>query len=156
MTSRTYALLESRKLSRTRVVPYPGLGPESTPELEFLRAVMFSACSPDSLLPPEIEIAERVIGQLAPGFLFVSQHQPEAPYWIDLAQTAGPARVARAPQPSPTIRFFGGGRAFADIDALIKQIRNSRDVPAIFTLGGACSPDIAIGVLEHLERGWSP
>jgi hypothetical protein len=156
MTSRTYALLETKKVARTKVVPYPGLGPESTPELEFLRAVMFSACSPDSLLPPEIEIAERVIGQLSSGFLFVSQHQPETPYWIDLAQAAGPARVARAPQPSPTIRFFGAGCAFAEIDAMIQNIRCSRDVPATFTLGGACSPDTAIGVLEHLERGWSP
>jgi hypothetical protein len=154
--ARIYALLESRKLVKTKVVPYPGLGPESTPELEFLRAVMFSACSPDSLLPPEIEIAERVIGQLSPGFLFASQHQPETPYWIDLAKTAGPARVARAPQPSPSIRFFGAGRAFAEIDAMVQDIRNTRDVPATFTLGGACSPDTAIGVLEHLEMHWSP
>jgi hypothetical protein len=156
MMSRTYALLESRKLARTTVVPYPGLGPESTPELEFLRAVMFSACSPDSLLPPEIEVAERVIAQLSPGFLFVSQYQPETPYWVDLAQAAGPARVARAPQPSPTIRFFGAGRAFGEIDAMVQNIRNTRDVPATLTLGGACSPDTAIGVLEHLERNWSP
>ncbi len=156
MMSRTYALLESKKLARAKVVPYPGLGPESTPELEFLRAVMFSACSPDSLLPPELEIAERVITQLSPGFLFVSQHQPETPYWIDLAQAAGPARLARTPQPGPTVRFFGAGRAFGEIDAMVQHIRNTRDVPATLTLGGTCSPDTAIGVLEHLEQCWSP
>ena len=152
MMSRTYALLESKKLARAKVVPYPGLGPESTPELEFLRAVMFSACSPDSLLPTELEIAERVITQLSPGFLFVSQHQPETPYWIDLAQAAGPARLARTPQPAPTVRFFGAGRAFGEIDAMVQHIRNTRDVPATLTLGGTCSPDTAIGVLEHLEH----
>jgi hypothetical protein len=156
MMSRTYALLESKKLARAKVVPYPGLGPESTPELEFVRAAMFSACSPDSLLPPEIEIAERVITQLSPGFLLVSQHQPETPYWIDLAQAAGPGRVARAPLPAPSIRFFGAGRAFAEIDSLAQHIRNTRDVPAALTLGGTCSPDTAIGVLEHLEQCWSP
>jgi hypothetical protein len=156
MMSRTYALLESKKLARAKVVPYPGLGPESTPELEFLRAVMFSACSPDSLLPPEIEIAERVITQLSPGFLLVSQHQPETPYWIDLAQAAGPARLARTPQPGPTVRFFGAGRAFGEIDAMVQHIRNTRGVPATLTLDGTCSPDTAIGVLEHLEQCWSP
>ena len=31
MMSRTYALLEAKKVARTKVVPYPGLGPESTP-----------------------------------------------------------------------------------------------------------------------------
>ncbi len=156
MMSRTYALLESRKLARAKVVPYPGLGPESTPEFEFLRAVMFSACSPDALLPAEIEIAERVITQLSPGFLLATQYQPETPYWIDLERPAGPARVARPPQPSPGLRFFGAGRAFGEIDALTTQIRNTRDVPATLTLGGACSPDTALGVLEHLEECWSP
>jgi len=155
MMSRIYALLESRKLARAKVVPYPGLGPESTPELEFLRAVMFSACSPDSLLPHEIEIAERVIGQLSYNFVIVPQHQPETPYWIDLAQSAPPARLARQPSPSATIRFFGAGRAFGEIDAMVQSIRNTRDVPAALTLGGTCSPDTAIGVLEHLEMCWS-
>jgi hypothetical protein len=155
MMSRIYALLESRKLARTRVVPYPGLGADSTAELEFLRAAMFSACSPGSLLPPEIEIAERVINQLSPGFLLVLQHQPDTPYWIDLARGAGPVRIARQPQPAPSLRFFGAGRAFAEIDTMAQQIRSTRDVPAALTLGGTCSPDTAIGVLEHLEHCWS-
>jgi hypothetical protein len=154
--SRTYALLESRKLARTSVVVYPGVATESTPEFEFLRAVMFSACSPDSLLPAEIEIAERVIALWASSFVLTPQHQPDTPYWIDLAQAMPPTRIARPPQPAPSVRFFGAGRASAEIEAMLQQIRKTREVPSTLALGGVCTPETVLGVLEHLEQCWSP
>jgi len=156
MLCRTYALLASRKLSRTSVAVYPGVAAESTPELEFLRAAMFNACSPDSLLPAEIEIAERVIALWSPDFLLDPVHQPETPYWIDLAEGKPPVRMARPPQPAPGVRFFGAGRAFAELDAMMQHVRKHREVPPAISLGGACTPDTVLGVLEHLEHHWSP
>ncbi len=153
---RTYALLGSRKLAKTSVVVYPGVAAESTAELEFLRAAMFGACSPDSLLPLEIEIAERAIALWAPHFLLVPQQQPETPYWIDLGEGRPPVRMARPPQPGPGIRFFGAGRACAELAALMEQVRKHREVPPAIALGGACTPDSVLGVLEHLEQCWSP
>jgi hypothetical protein len=156
MLCRTYAFLESRKLARASVAVYPVVAAESTPELEFLRAAMFSACSPDSLLPPEIEIAERAIALWSPSFLLVPQHQPETPYWIDLAQGKPPVRIARSPQPAPSVRFFGAGRASAELEAMADQVRKTREVPPAISLGGACAPDTVLGVLEHLEQCWAP
>jgi hypothetical protein len=156
MLCRTYTLLATRKLSRTGVAVYPGVSTESTPELEFLRAAMLSACSVASLLPAEIEIAERVIALLAPHFPIDPVQQPEMPYWIDLAEGKPPVRMARPPQPAPGVRFFGAGRAFAELQALAQQIRKTREVPAAISLGGACTPEAVLGVLEHLEHHWSP
>ena len=156
MLSRIYALLESRKLARTSVAVYPGVAAESTAEIEFLRAVMFSACSPDNLLPAEIEIAERAIALWSPSFALTTQHQPDTPYWIDLAQAAPPTRMARPPQPAPTVRFFGAGRASTEIEAMIQQIRKTREVPSTLALGGACTPEAVLGVLEHIEQCWAP
>ncbi len=153
---RTYGLLASRKLSKTSVAVYPGVAAESTPELEFLRAAMFGACSPDSLLPVEIEIAERVIALWSSHFLLVPVHQPETPYWIDLAEGKPPVRMARPPQPGPGVRFIGPGRAFAELEAMLQQVRKHREVPPAISLGGACTPDTVLGVLEHLEQCWSP
>jgi hypothetical protein len=156
MLCRTYALLGSRRLSKTSVAVYPGVATESTAELEFLRAAMFSACSPDSLLPLEIEVAERAIALWAPHFLLVPQHQPETPYWIDLTQSKPPVRMARPPQPGPGIRFLGAGRAGAELEAMVQQVRKHREVPPAIALGGACTPDTVLGVLEHLGDCWSP
>jgi hypothetical protein len=153
---RTYGLLASRKLSKTSVAVYPGIAAESTPELEFLRAAMFGACSPDSLLPVEIEIAERVIALWSSHFLLVPVHQPETPYWIDLAEGKPPVRMARPPQAGPGVRFIGPGRAFAELEAMLQQVRKHREVPPAISLGGACTPDTVLGVLEHLEQCWSP
>src|SRR5262245_7514748 len=50
MMCRIYAFLESKKLARNSVLVYPTSSVTSTPEQEFLRAAMFSACSPGSLL----------------------------------------------------------------------------------------------------------
>ncbi len=153
---RIYALLASRKLSKVSVAVYPGIAGESTPELEFLRAAMFSACSPGSLLPAEIEIFERAIALWSPHFVLVPVHQPDTPYWIDFAESKPPVRMARPPQPGPGVRFFGAGRAAAELEALAQQIRKHREVPAALSLGGACTPDAVLGVLEHLEHSWSP
>ena len=156
MLCRSYALLETKKLARTAVVVYPGVSGESTPELEFLRAMMFNACSPDSLLPEEIEIAERVIAHWSADLVLTLAHTSETPYWIDLAQAAPPVRMARPPQASPTVRFFGTRRGFAELDGLIGQIRKTREIPSALGLGGAYAPDTVLGVLEHLAHCCAP
>jgi hypothetical protein len=156
MLCRTFALLGSRKLSKTSVVVYPGVAAESTAELEFLRAAMFSACSPASLLPLEIEIAERLIALCSPHFVLAPQHQPDTPYWIDLGEARPPVRMARPPQPGPGVRFFGAGGACAALATMLEQVRKHRAVPSALALGDACTPDTVLGVLEHLEQCWSP
>jgi hypothetical protein len=84
------------------------------------------------------------------------EHQPETPYWIDLTAAQPPVRIARAPQPSPGIRFFGAGTAFAEVDALLQQIRNTREFPPSLGVCDALTQEAALGVLEHVESCWSP
>jgi len=150
-----YALLESKRANRVSVTVYPGVAMTSTAEQELLRAAMFSTCSPDSLLPLEIELAERVIAHCSARFAFVAQHQVETPYWIDLAHGAAPARVARPPQPGPGVRFFGPGAAAAEIEAYAGQIRATHEIPAALAFGGAYASETMLGVLEHFQHCWS-
>ena len=63
LVAKIYALAENRKYSQSKVIAYAGLPGETSPEQEFLKAVMFAASSPDSLLPVEIELVERLIGR---------------------------------------------------------------------------------------------
>ena len=56
MAAGSYSLAESRRYASIAVSVYPGVPGESSADGEFLRVLMLSASSPDSLLPTEIEL----------------------------------------------------------------------------------------------------
>jgi hypothetical protein len=150
-----YAFAEIRQLAQARVTVYPGTPGESTPQLEFLRGAMFSASSPDSLLPAEADLAERLIAEFAPRFTLAPAPAPEHTYWTDLAKAMAPARISRTPPSGPGLRCFGAGPVLADLNALIERVYTSGAVPSSGSLGGA-EPELALEVLRHLAQVWSP
>ncbi len=52
---------------------------------------MLNVSSPDSLLPSEIELAERVIGDLAASLLLVGEGGPDLTHWTDLGEAMAAA-----------------------------------------------------------------
>jgi hypothetical protein len=154
--AKVYALAETRKLAKSPVTLYPGVPSESTPEQEFLKAVMLSASSPDSLLPLEMELCERLIAHFCASFTLRLDLQPDIAYWIDLATSRAPLRLARPPQHAPTLRFFAAGNALAELEALIRTIKASGAVPAQVNLGGSYPAEFVLEVLNHLALYWSP
>ncbi len=156
-TNRFYAVAETKGFSGQRVAPYPAVPGETTAEREYLRTVMFEACSPDSLLPLEAELAERLIAQFSAHFTISPEQQAETAYWVDVARPEPPCRIQRPPQhASIGLRFFSGGRAFAEIERLAAGIRATKEVPADLNLGGSYPADTVLHVLEHLQLHWSP
>lgn len=154
--AKIYALAETRKFAQTRVVPYAGVPGDSSAEQEFLKAAMLAASSPDSLLPLEMEIAERLITHFSASFKLVLEQQPDIAYWIDLATSQPPLRLARPPKHAPTLRFFAAGKAEPDLERLSKAVRTARAVPSDVNLGGSYDPETVLGVLGHLTTYWSP
>ena len=154
--AKIYALAETRKLAQAPVTLYAGTPGESTPQQEFLKAVMLSASSPDSLLPVEIELCERLIAHFCASFTLRMELQPDIAYWIDLATSQAPLRLARPPQHAPTLRFFAAGAALQDLEALIETVRTSGSVPARVNLGGSYPAETVLDVLHHLALYWSP
>ncbi len=154
--AKIYALAETKKFAQVRVVPYPNVSGESSAEQEFLKAVMLSASSPDSLLPQEIEIAERLIAHFSTSFKLVLEQQPDIAYWIDLATSQPPLRIARPPQHAPTLRFFAAGRAEQNLERLIQIVKATNAVPSDVNLGGTYDPGLVLAVLHHLSMYWSP
>ena len=150
-----YAFAEGRKLADAKAVAYPGQ-PERTPRGEFLKAAMFSASSPDSLLPHEVVLAERLIGELSGSFTLAAAAAPELAYWIDLAKPMAPLRVARTPQSGSALRFLGGGAALASLQGLIQKIEATGQIPAGMNLGQSYEPEAALDVMQHLAMYWSP
>lgn len=154
--AKVYALAETRKLAQSVVTLYPGIPGETTPEQEFLKAVMLSASSPDSLLPLEMELCERLIAHFCAAFTLRLDLQPDIAYWIDLATSQAPLRLARPPQHAPTLRFFAAGKALENLEALIGTIESTGSVPAQVNLGGSYPAEAVLDVLKHLALYWSP
>jgi hypothetical protein len=150
-----YAFAEARKLPDSKAAAYPSQ-PESTPRQEFVKAAMFSASSPDSLLPQEVVLAERLIGDLSGSFTLAGAAAPQLPYWTDLGKPMAPLRVARTPQSGGALRFLGGGAALASLQGLIQKIEATGQVPASANLGESYEPEAALDVMQHLAMYWSP
>jgi hypothetical protein len=152
--NRIYAFAELRGITEARVNLYTAGAVETTPRQEFLKALMLGASSPDSLQPLEVEIAERVISDLAPSFALAREPERELLYWTDLSLATAPLRSLREPKPSPSLRFFGPGSAAAALSALIRKIETSREVPAGLNLGGNYDAEAVLSAMGHLAVYW--
>jgi hypothetical protein len=151
-----YAYAEARQLAQAKTPAYPGTPGETTPQLEFLKGAMFSASSPDGLLPLEVELAERLIATLAPRFVLAGAPVAELPFWTNLGQAMSPARLSRVPQPGPGLRYFGAGTALGEVHELAERAMVGGSVPPELDAGGSVEPHVALEVLRHLHLYWSP
>ncbi|HUQ24904.1 MAG TPA: hypothetical protein VM140_04480 [Burkholderiales bacterium] len=122
---------------------------------EFLKAAMFSSSSPDGLLPAEIELAEKVVSELAGSFAIANTPARELLYWTDLSQPMAPVRMARPPKPSPTLRHFGPGAGLARLQAIVQRMEATGQIPSDLNLAGA-DPEAVLEVLRHLALYWAP
>ena len=125
-----FALAESRGIAEAQT--------------ELLKAAMFSAASPESLLVPDAELAERLIAELAPGFVLAKAPAPELTYWIDLGRAMAPARITQAPQPAAGLRYLGAGAALGKLASMIQSS------------GAQVDAEAQLGVMRHLASYWAP
>ena len=156
VVARVFALAEAHKFAQSAVTLYPDAPGETTPEREFLGAVMLAAASPNSLLPLELELCERLIAHVCAAFTLRHDMQPDSGYWIDLGAGLGPLRRARVQQSAPSHRFFGTSAALKQLDALAAAIKSSGTVPAPLDPGGDYPLETVLDVIDHLMIYWSP
>lgn len=152
---RAYLFAEQAKCSRQAITPYPAVPGETSVEQEYLKALVFQASSMDSLLPLEIEIAERFIAHFLPQFVFTAEVRPDNVYWVDADKPAPPKRLAVLPQVAPSLRFFSAGSALSRLEAMLQQVERG-EVPAEVNLGAQYSARIILPVLKHLIVYWAP
>lgn len=129
----------------------------TSPVLEYEKVMVFQAASLGSLLPLEIEIAERLIAHYLSGFVFTRTALVDSVYWSDLRQSQAPQRLARMPDyATPTQRFIKPGAAHQAMLALLDDLERGGDVPPEIDLGGQYQPKLLARVLKHLVSYLAP
>jgi len=152
---RTYRHLKSKRLHQKMVTVYPGVPGESCVEHEFLKMIMFAASSPDSMVPVEIELAERIIAYFLPHFSLTAKPEPDTTYWMDLDEADPPLRLAQPPEITETLVFFSAGTAIQGVENMAKNIANRKVIPSDLKLGMEFQPEQVVQILEHLAMYWA-
>jgi len=151
-----YLAAEVAAYAQKPVQLYPAQPVLTTVDQQYLQALIFYSSSMDSLMPLEIELADRLIAHFRPGFVFSSTCLPDSVYWVDAASGTPPARLARLPeQLSPALRFFSPGSAPQALNELINRVERG-DIPADINLGGEYPAKVLLPVLRHLAINWAP
>jgi hypothetical protein len=151
-----YVLAEQLGFAGKRVSPYRGAKHECSGEQEFLQALMLDAASPRSLLPEQIEVAERLVTHCAQAFALSEKAGPGLTHYIDLVADAGPHRLAGMRGLPHTVRVFGAGKAIEKLQAIGERLDEGSISPSEFGLGPGFEGEIVRATVRHLLRYWGP
>lgn len=149
---RLYQLAEIRGCADQKVSLYRG-GRLSTIEQEFMQALMLAVAAPHSMLPEQIDVADRIAARLAYYFSLSSDGKRNRPYFFDAASSNAPAREQPGIRPPVTARRFGPGDAEAELRRLATRADRG-DLP-LSEIGVDRHPqEIVAPTLQHLIRYW--
>ena len=151
--ARLYQNSERKGFTGSVIAVYPGAHGESTVKREFLKAMMFSASSPEGLSPLCQEIAERAVAHFADAFR-LSTRPEGCTHCFDLAVPKAPVRLFKGVAPTATLRFFGAGEGFAGLNRLTGLILERGGIPTDVNLGSDYEKELVVGVLKHLAQQW--
>ena len=150
-----YLAAEEAGYAQTPVQLYPSLSGLTSVAAQYLQALVFYTSSMDSLMPLEMELAERLVAHFLPGFVFSSHWSSGNVCWVDVASGLPPARLVRAPDRSaPGVRYFSPGGATRALGELISSVELGQ-VPVDVNLGGQYRAAVLLPVLRHLARYWA-
>lgn len=153
---RPFLAAEAGGYAQKPVQLYPGHPATTNVAQQYLQALIFHASSTDSLMPLEIELADRLIAHFQQRFAFSHDCQPDSVYWVDVASGSPPVRLARKPERlSSSLRFFSPGTAPQALNELVRVVERG-EIPADLNLGGEYLAKVLLPVLRHLAMYWAP
>jgi hypothetical protein len=151
-----YMLAESAGFARKRMEIYKGARQDSSVEQEFLQTLMLAAASPGSMLPEQVEVAERLIARCAPQFLLAPQAHSRFTHMIDLRADVGPRRVPESRSILATARAFGAGPGLEELKKLDGRIKDGTITLSEIGLTPDIDHEIIRATAQHLLRYWGP
>jgi hypothetical protein len=147
-----YAFAESKQIAAAEVALYEG-GAASSPARELLAALMFAAASTESLLPEQIDLAQRSVAFFAPRFVLAATPAPGCTHAFDCAMRQPPQRLRGGAQ-DPSVRYFGAGDACDEIARLLRVLAAEGALPSDVAMGDTAEPPAIEAVWRHLLQYW--
>ncbi len=121
---------------------------------EILRLLMMDVTAPDTTPLVELELSTRVVGRMAAGFVLHTTPDESCPFYFDLAQPGQPRRRGPDTKESPTLRYFGVGRAGTELQEIVdRHAANPAEPEKRF--GDDFSIAEKMIVLKRLLRHWT-
>src|SRR5688572_16920597 len=151
---RLFSFAESKGFAEKLVPLYPGAQGDSSVEQEFVKALMLAASSPDSLVPVQLDIAERLVAHLSGLFTLGKEAGEMRTHYFDLSMRQPPARLAKGTQKNETVRFFGAAAGKQELQRLMAQAE-AGSIPNDVNLGATYETASVLEVMRHLEQYWS-
>jgi hypothetical protein len=151
-----YLLAEANGFARQVLPLYRGAAQDSCAEHEFLKALILAMSSPASLLPEQIEIAERLIVRSVNDFVISAAATEKLQHYIDLRSEAGPQRLKAGDKLTFTARAFGVCRAVERLQAIDRGLDQGEITPRELSLTQEFDIEAIRATIRHLLRQWRP
>jgi hypothetical protein len=149
-----YLLAEGAGFARQVLPLYRGAAQDSCAEQEFLKALVLAISSPDSLLPEQIEIAERLVARSVSDFVLDRRAAGGMRHFIDLRSDAGPQRLTGPAKLAETARAFGVGKAVERLRAIERDLEQGEITPRELSLTQEFDIETIQATTRHLLRHW--
>ena len=151
-----YLLAESGGFAREKLSLYRNAAHDSSVEQEFLRALVLAIASPGSMLPEQIEVAERLVAHCAPHFLVGTRPTDSMRYFIDLHADASPHRIPLSGRIPVSARAFGAGNAIGELHRILERLDAGRLTRTELGLSQEFDFELIRAAARHLLRYWDP
>lgn len=149
-----YADAEKENYVGQPIKAYPNEVLPTNVRQEFLRLLMMDVAAPETEPLVELELSARVVARLAAGFALQTAPEQSCPFCFDLAHPGRPWRRTRDSAESPTLRYFGVGRAGDEMQEIIdRHTANPAEPEKRF--GNDFSVHEKLVVLKRLLRYWT-
>lgn len=148
-----YMLAEGKSFVRELVTTSQFTQTPTSVQQEILKILMLEAAAPDRLMPAQIELAERLVGQFASSFV-LSEELQGCTYYFDLSARKAPVRLQPGTRIHSVMRFFGAGSALQKLEETMRQVKLSV-VPQELDVGVHGRKDELLDLLTQLLQSWS-
>lgn len=150
-----YQFAETKKFVDEPIAIFPGSSGSGTTKQEYLKALLLSVSSTESLQPLSQDLAVRVVAHFGKQFVLEDGPYVGCTHWIDLADPRAPVRMVHNIPDLPTVCFIGAGEGLQGLEELRAHISYTRSLPDGLDLGDQYDLDMLLGLLKHLEQDWA-
>ncbi|MCC6533078.1 MAG: hypothetical protein IT531_11060 [Burkholderiales bacterium] len=152
---RVYAFAEVKGFADSNVRLYDD-AVASSPRKALARILMLAVASAESLLPDQIELAERTVALFGGRYVLDHAASAASTHAFDLAMRKPPARLAgKSIEGGVSVRYLGAGTAYDELNRLLGILLAEGALPSEVNLGAAYEPAAIEAVWRHLLQYWA-